>query len=451
MKSHLFAALFPLASFALGCSALVDLDALSSGETGTPGKPPGPVVLPDGTYEFVDDAFKGEFELGSFADTEWGGERLRLKSESIDGTFRSRVFDAGEDVDWTTFSWTPAGPYLKALPDSRGKESGYAEGSSDMSANVLLLHLDGTGALTSGAAAMDTSGGKSNAVVTAPVGTTLSFEEAPIGQGIADKLTTYLAIDTVMGTFDFDFDEDDFTWALWVKTSSSCTVNKVFLGVDTGFSGPHLWLGCADGDAFSACGPGSPEGRAAGTFKSTSDDPADGVPFCGTSQINDGKWHHLAAVKKGHAQSQVVLYVDGKAEATLGTTFNIPIFLSGSEFTLGTLLAGNYQAEGTYDEVAVWKRALEPDEVMAMYRRGGARLALRVRTCEDAACANDPAFVGPGGGDGWFVDPKGTLSPPADMAIDVPRGRYFQYEASFEGFREGDGPGLLAVKVHAQR
>ncbi|MDI3289151.1 LamG domain-containing protein [Polyangium sp. 15x6] len=448
MKTHLFAAFFPLASLTLGCSALVDLDALSSGG----GSGSGPIELPDGAFEFVDDAFEGEFELGSFTDMEWGGARLRLKGDAYDGVFRSRVFDAGEDVDWTTFAWTPAGPYIKALPDSRGKETGYAEGSSDMSANVLLLHLDGMGALTSGAAAMDTSGGKSNAVVSAPAGTTLSFEEGPIGQGLADKLSTHLAIDTIMGDYDFDFDEGDFTWALWVKTSTTCVVNKVFLGVDTGFGGPHLWLGCADGDAFSACGSGSPEGRAAGTFKSISDDPSDGVPFCGTTQINDGNWHHLAAVKKGHAQSQVVLYVDGIAEATLGTTFNTPIFLTGSNFALGALLNGGYQAEGTYDEVAIWKRALGPDEVMAMYRRGGARLALRVRTCSDPACADgDPSFVGPDGNDGWFVDPTGTLGPPTDMQLVVPRARYFQYEANFEGLREGDGPGLFAVKVRAQR
>ncbi|HVK64776.1 MAG TPA: LamG domain-containing protein [Polyangium sp.] len=447
MKTHLFAALVPL-SFTLGCSALVDLDALSSGS----GSGIGPVELPDGTLEFVDDAFDGEFALGSFTDTEWAGQRLRLKSDAFDGTFRSRVFDAGEPVDWTTFTWTPAGPYLKALPDSRGKETGYAEGSMDMSANVLLLHLDGTGALASGAEAVDTSGGKSNAVVSAPVGTTLSFEQGPIGQGLADKLNTHLAIDTIMGDYDFDFNEDDFTWALWVKTSSSCSGNKVFLGVDTGFNGPHLWLGCAEGDAFSACGAGSSDGRAAGTFKSAGNEPSDGVPFCGTSQINDGNWHHLAAVKKGHAQSQVVLYVDGIAEATLGTTFNLPMFLTGSDFTLGALLAGGYQAEGTYDEVAVWKRALGPDEVMSIYRRGGARLALRVRACSDAACADgDPPFVGADGSDGWFVDPTGTLGPPKDMQLVVPRTRYFQYEASFEGLREGDGPGLFAVKVHAKR
>ncbi|MDI1428851.1 LamG domain-containing protein [Polyangium sorediatum] len=446
MKTHLFAALVPL-SFTLGCSALVDLDALSSG--GGSGSGSGPVELPDGTLEFVDDGFDGEFEFGSFSDTEWAAARLRLKASSLDGAFRSRVFDAGEPVDWTTFTWTPAGPYLKALPDSRGKEVGYAEGSMDMSANVLLLHLDGAGALTPGAAAMDTSGQKGNAVVTAPVGTTLSFEEGPIGQGLADKLNTYLALDTISG--DYDFNQGDFTWALWAKTESNCSGNKVFLGVDTGFSGPHLWLGCAPAD-FGPCGEGSPEGRAAGTFMSNFDDPNDGVPFCGASQINDGQWHHLAAVKKGHAQAQVVLYVDGIAEATLGTTFNTPIFLTGDDFSVGALSKGDFQAEGAYDEVAIWKRALGPDEVMSIYRRGGARLALRVRACNDPACEDgDPPFVGADGSDGWFVDPTGTLGPPTDMQLVVPRARYFQYEVSFEGYREGDGPGLFAVKVHAKR
>ncbi|MRG98450.1 LamG domain-containing protein [Polyangium spumosum] len=441
MRTHLFAALFPLAFATLGCSALTDLDALSSEyQSG---------MLPDGTYEFVDDAFPGEFELGSHTDTEWRAGRLQLMENAHDGEFRSRVFDAGQDVEWTTFSWTPAEPYLKALPDENGVEAGYSEGALDMSSNVLLLHLDGTGALTSGAALSDTSGKKNDALVDAPTGATLSFEEGTLGQGLADKLNGYLAVSTLSS--DFDFDEGDFTWALWAKTTMSCTGNKVLLGVDTGISGPHLWLGCAEGDEFGPCGPGATGGRAAGTFRSDHDDPSDGTPFCGTSQINDGNWHHLAVVKKGHAQAQVVLYVDGIAEATLGTTFQDPIFLTGDDITVGALLEGGYQAEGTYDEVAIWRRALGPEEIRSIYRRGGARLALRVRVCDDPACAEgDPPFVGPGGA-AWFVDPTGTPGPPGDLPLDVPRGRYFQYEASFEGYREGDGPGLFAVKVHARR
>jgi len=335
------------------------------------------------------------------------------------------------------------------LPDARGMEAGYSEGAIDMAGNVLLLHLDGTGSLVDGAAENDSSGQGNQAFVSAPQGVTLDFQEGSIGQGLSDKLDTHLVVNTESG--DFDFDEADFTWALWARTSAGCSGNRVFLGVDTGLSGPLLWLGCAEGDEFGPCGPGSTAGRAAGTFKADQDDGSDGVPFCGVSQINDGNWHHLAAVKKGHAQAQVVLYVDGIAEATLGTTFTEPIFVTGDELTVGALLDGGVPAEGAYDEVAIWRRALGPEEIESIYRRGGARLGLRVRVCNDAACAEgDPPFVGPGGAP-WFVDPTGTLGPPADLPLDVPRGRWFQYEASFDAYREGDGPGLFAVKVHAQR
>lgn len=444
MKTHVLAALLPLLSSTLGCSALVDLDGL------TEGGPSPPDGMPDGkTFEFVDDAFFGEFERGAYQDTEWAGDRLRLKVTALGGTFRSQVFDAGEAVDWTSLSWTPAQPYLKALPDANGQEEGYASGAADMTANVLLLHLDGMGLLLSGTATLDDSGLGSQAFLNGAPGVDLDFQEGPIGQGLADRIDTHLGINADGGQFEFN--KGDFTWALWVNTASTCLNNKVFLGADTSVVGPHLWLGCAPGAVFGACGPGSPQGRAAGAIKSNQDDSTDGVQLCGTSQINDGRWHHLAVVKKGHAQSQVVLYVDGIAETTQDTTLNNPISLKGGELTVGAMLNGAFQSEGSFDEVAVWKRALGPDEVASIYRRGGARLALRVRACNDAACAeNDPPFVGPAGA-AWFVDPIGTLGPPTNLTIDLPRARYFQYEASFESYREGDGPALLAVKIQAQR
>ncbi|UQA63008.1 LamG domain-containing protein [Polyangium aurulentum] len=427
-----------------GCSVLVDLEGLSDsggGGAGASGPGGGP-----GAFTFTDDALEGEFGLGTNTATEWAGDRVVLDGTLAEGVFRSRIFDAGAEATWETFTWTPAAPYQKPLPGEQLMETSYQEDAFDMDSNILLYHLDGTGQLSNGAMLFDSSGDENHAAVRAS-GTLMQYEQgSPIGAALRDGTDTYAALEAEW----VETWSDDFTWALWVKTTQSCAGNKVYLGSEDGSMGPHVWLGCADGVSLDDCGGGV--GRAAGVLLSDHTLSGDGTAFCGTTQINDGAWHHLAVVKEDHDQATVTLYVDGEAEDTHDAFFSEPLnFTLDPEFGLGAFVDGDYQAEGSFDEVAMWDRALSADEIAALWRRGALRLSLAVRTCNDPACSDNPPFVGPNGSAEGYTDSEPTLTPPGDLPLSLPKGRYFQYEARMSTYRVGESPALLSVTVKGHR
>lgn len=451
---------------ALGCSLLVDLDALSEGSEAAGGAGPGaggagPGVGgagpgaggAAGAITFTDDELEGEFGAGTFDSTAWSGSRVELVAGSSAGEFRSRVLDAGSAaVAWQALAWVPGAPYGKPLPDQGATEAGYDQGAADMRDNVLLLHLDGSGQLADGDVLPDSSGRGNDARISALNGEQVQLTSGRLGQAIDDTTGTYAWVDTGASA-DFQFGTSDFTWALWVRTTESCVGNRVHLGVeDVGVDRAHLWLGCTDSVANSNCPSGEAGGRAGGTFLSQHN-ANEGVTVCGTTRINDGAWHHLAVVKAGHANATLTLYVDGEAEDASAGTFVAPIELfDAPELTVGAFSTGTYQASGAFDEVAIWRRALAANEVRALHRRGVLRLSFQVRTCEDAACAQGEAFAGPGlDASAWFEEPATALGPGAPVTLaGVPLARFLQYKARLQSDVAGLSPGLLSVSVTAR-
>jgi hypothetical protein len=98
------------------------------------------------------------------------------------------------------------------------------------------------------------------------------------------------------------------------------------------------------------------------TFSTTGVGPNE--DFTGTRNVNDGQWHHVAAVYDG---SNRLIYVDGALDVSasasglisqnsypvcLGQTANAP---------------GNYAFDGLIDEVSIYNRALSASEIRAIY------------------------------------------------------------------------------------
>lgn len=133
-------------------------------------------------------------------------------------------------------------------------------------------------------------------------------------------------------------------------------------------------------------------------------DTGDGlVQASGRLRIDDGQWHHLAAVRYGSHAAK--LYVDGE--------------LVGQQESTGTLhslkiapvlyVAGNEQSpySGLVDEIAFYRRALEPHNIEQLYRLGSRPIASADRyavesgveqavTAERGVLANDfGSFAGP--------------------------------------------------------
>ena len=429
VQMHGFIAISLLA-LTLGCGSVVPTPAADAGVCGA---------------ALVDDELACKFDQGTFVDTEWAGNHIQLEPGRTNGSYTSRVFDLGEsDSGWASLAWTARAPYGKPLPDNASSERAYTEGGIDMTGNVLLLHLD-QDELGNGRQVVDASGRDNHAVMVTS-GEIVRRVPGRFQGALDDTASTYTYVD--VGTAaDLDFGTEDFTWALWARSTEDCSGNKVYLGIeDAGADRTHLWLGCA-ASTNSNCPDGPAGGRAAGTFRSDHG-AADGSGFCGVSRIDDGAWHHLALVKQGHPDSFLRLYVDGVLEFESSATFVAPLsFLDAPELAVGAFSRGTYQASGAFDEVAVWRRALGSGEISALYRRGALRLSFQVRTCDDADCSGTSRFVGPAADTAaFFVEPPATLEPGAPVPIgDDVRGRHLQYRAYFESDIANLSPALEAV------
>ena len=383
------------------------------------------------------------FGAGTFLDTRWDGDHVALALGKARGDFVSRVFDARTSRPWLDISWMPGAPYAKRLPNSRAAESGYRRDMIAMRENVWLLHFDDTFADDSGRGQATQMGSLSGSSTTV-------FVPGRFANGFLDTLDTW-AYTVIEPGGDLATNMDDFTWALWVSSTQDCTQNIVYLGTeDPSDSRPHLWLGCTS--TFTNCPNLNGTGRLTGwAVTASSDGGMADNGFCGQRVVNDGKWHHIAMVKSGHSPALVTGFVDGVPDGSFTSYFQQPVtFDTRPQLALGAFEGGSarYQSSGTFDDVAVWRRALSDAEVAALFRRGGLRLTFQVRVCATETCTDNPAFVGPGADSARHFAETLWLSPPVVVSLDgMPEGRYAQYRAHFESDDPSSSPELYTLAL----
>lgn len=88
-----------------------------------------------------------------------------------------------------------------------------------------------------------------------------------------------------------------------------------------------------------------------------------GQHFTGTSNVADGRWHHLACV---FSNGTYRLFVDGTAEATAAMPTNTS---ATGELVVGSTVTGqNKPATGTFDEVRIWSVARSEADLRATMR-----------------------------------------------------------------------------------
>ena len=357
-------------------------------------------------------------------------------------TFVSRVLDSGGPrVRWDTLGWKPRAPAWKGLPDEGFTETGYAEGNVSMANNVLLLHADGAGTLADGATVPDASGRGHAATYVAQDRTPSGYVPGRVGEGLALSRASYLRVGGDAAP-DFAFGQEPFTWAAWVKLTSCQDNNLVAMGAEGSSGQPHVWFG-------GGCDDSCPDGRA---WFVARDSTGDIASVCHHTRLDDGEWHHLVAVKSGQAPATLTLYVDGDPVSVTHT------YPGDFSFDRGPLLGQfpglNYPTAVTLDEVAIWRRELSAAEVRDVWWRGGTRLKLQVRTCDEPTCAGVP-FVGPDGTAATFFSEAthGSDDRPPDLGplgqAGARPGRYFQYAVGLETDSSRDTPGLMEVSVLA--
>ena len=135
--------------------------------------------------------------------------------------------------------------------------------------------------------------------------------------------------------------------------SGACSgSNEVIVGRDDSSSSLHWWVGIG-------CGSWA-NGGAAFVLK---DKSGVGMNVVGTTDLTDGSWYHIVAVRDADANENHI-YVDGTEEDSSPVTYGAGFGSSTAALNIGWLnLSPGYHFDGIIDEVALYDRALSSDEV----------------------------------------------------------------------------------------
>jgi fibronectin type 3 domain-containing protein len=167
--------------------------------------------------------------------------------------------------------------------------------------------------------------------------------------------------------------QDDFTVAMWVKTTDTA-----------GSAGAQWWngKGLVDGEVG---GGGADWGTAIvnGKFVIGIGSTGGDSTFASSVNINDGAWHHVAATRN-NTSGAVAVYVDGVLRgsgtgATGSRTFP-------ASLRIGSLQTGNNFLNGTLDDVRLYDRILTAGEIAGLVAPPSAPTNL-VATVGDASVA----------------------------------------------------------------
>ncbi|MDM5264393.1 DUF5011 domain-containing protein [Sulfurovum sp. XTW-4] len=188
---------------------------------------------------------------------------------------------------------------------------------------------------------------------TCPISTIGQVSNAQLFDGAEDGLNVSDA-----STFDVPADAN-FTIELWAKTNHTGTLT-VMIGRDDGTTTSlHWWIGMeSTGEALFTLQDRDGAGAAYQTIKST-------------TPINDGAWHHIAAVREG-STGDTILYVDGTEESSFNFT-STGGFAASTPVTIGYFInnsSASFYFDGMLDEIAVYGSALSPFEITQHYQNG---------------------------------------------------------------------------------
>ena len=158
---------------------------------------------------------------------------------------------------------------------------------------------------------------------------------------------------------DFDWGAgDSFSIEFWMNLDAIPTENDVIVGRDHdgGGNSLHWWTGVQANTGLPIWNQVATSGDAAAVT--------------GVTNIADGTWHHLAFVRI--AGDGNYIYLDGVQDGyTSKENYNAGFDSPTAEINIGWLwIDKQYTYDGIVDEVAVYSRALDPNEIMYHYNQG---------------------------------------------------------------------------------
>ena len=182
--------------------------------------------------------------------------------------------------------------------------------------------------------------------VQGPSLTTDRFGNASCAYGF-DGVDDYILIE---GSDALEFEDGDFTFSGWFKTSVS--KRQWVVSNYLTYGNNPLWM------------LGIPHN---GTLNSIGYDVRDGINQIGenitNSEVVDGFWHHSVFVRSGNS---IELYLDGVSIYSLEVS-NLSALTEGNPYYIGTDNL-NFQCwEGAIDDVGFWNRGLTVEEIIALH------------------------------------------------------------------------------------
>ncbi|UCF42872.1 MAG: hypothetical protein JSV99_09850, partial [Planctomycetota bacterium] len=207
-----------------------------------------------------------------------------------------------------------------------------------------------------------------------------------------------------------DFGSGSFTIGLWFKTTapSGELVDKSGGGGGRGL-GYSLYMGPVEmgaGEDYAEVG--------ALSLRVRENPPGDVDRIETINTYNDGGWHYLAAVRAGSGAANLKIYVDGAEVTTFnpkdegaGDISNQYGLSIGAKFDAGDSDAWEDFFDGAIDEVGIWDRALDANEIERLYEDGLAGRGITL----------GPLFADANGGDYHLLSERGRYWPAEDVWV----------------------------------
>ncbi|MDD5270125.1 MAG: hypothetical protein PHE80_02935 [Candidatus Omnitrophica bacterium] len=162
------------------------------------------------------------------------------------------------------------------------------------------------------------------------------------------------------------------------------------------------------------------------------------------------EWQHIAVTwDGGMVPSSSAMYVNGVQVAVdskyiteaYTTFYKVRYFMYPLEIGRFYNSSAWRYFTGCVDEIAIYNRALLPDEILRLYQKG-AGIKFQCRSSATTSGLEAATFVGPDGTTNTYY----TTAAGSSFGAEIPAGRYFQYRAYFEGCTSNT-PALDGVTV----
>ncbi|MDB6057968.1 MAG: C-terminal target protein [Verrucomicrobiales bacterium] len=187
-------------------------------------------------------------------------------------------------------------------------------------------------------------------------GTGVSYVNGEVGKGFQFNGTSSATVN--LGTFT-NFGTNDFTVEFWFKSSDNSFDELISKRDD-----------CVNTASFFDL---RMEANGTIDFNIDGADPINGYrDFTSVTAINNGVWHHVAAVRQ---QSNAVLYIDGAYDASQSIDTVVANITNSANLRLGNgpcVGSGDHTTwlQGALDEISIYTNALSASDILAIYQAG---------------------------------------------------------------------------------